>query len=212
MMACRQDAVDRVMHELGAVRRDHVVLDRLITAIEHESLDWAIVGGAPRRWILGGSEDPRDIDLAVAAPHDTLERLVEALCLGKEDEWTLGRTSLGGMRVSNGLDIDLWAVESTPGIGKAKGEVSSPFHRLAMAIPLSLDSVVVTSCGECFERGFFRTLRTGVLELKSLDIVGPDKMLKKIATLCEAYSLRPDATARRFVDGERMRSSAEDPN
>lgn len=176
-------------------RTQKPAVDAFFDAIESHCGEWALVGGAPRAWATGMSDPPRDLDVVVSASANTLLkalRVAQRVSPALQSAETT-RTSLGGLRVNlDGTLIDVWPAAETVNVVSGRVAASNAFRAVAYSAPLSLDTLVVTSRGTVYERGFFSTLLKGVLTLRDADVVGAAKLANKAVRLCRAYSLVPD--------------------
>jgi hypothetical protein len=191
-----RNAVARVVGDhVCRRRREDGTLRSLLGVLESSCGDWALVGGAPRTWATKPHEEPRDLDIVVSASRESVERALDSAVVTSPAlrGASIGRTSLGGFRVHAGASCyDLWAADTTLNVASGRVPFSNAFRAVAYSAPLSLDTLVVTSRGAVYERGFFKSLEIGVLTIRDADVVGPAKLAEKALRLCRTHNLLPD--------------------
>lgn len=163
---------------------------------------WAVVGGAPRTWILSPGTQPRDIDIVVNTSPQALEAIIKHLADAASDGVSIGRTSLGGYRLAlANLKVDVWPLRQTYGIATGLVSDSNAFRGVASAAAISIDSLVVTSKSAVYDRGFFDTIASGELRLiRDGPIVNAERIARKSAALCSRHKLVPDIPLKALIN------------
>lgn len=197
----RKSAAERVLRELQLVRRREPAMDVLLSLVERRHAAWAVVGGAPRVWMLGYPTPPRDLDITVSGTASGLEETVR-LWIDTVGAQEYGRTSFGGyqLRVGKG-SVDMWSAERTIGIERERVSDAKVFRAVAKSAALSFDSCVVTSNGVMYERGFFKSWHTGVLALNHWEPEREEDVARKAVWLCQVYKLIPDMRVQLLIQG-----------
>jgi hypothetical protein len=178
-------------------------LRRLLANVERRRKRWGIVGGAPRQWVLekavGCDDVDSDLDIVVGMSKAELEQLIAHWMLEVRTVEPVP-TALGGYRLrADELMVDLWSVKTTVGVAKGLVSDTKSFRAVARSAALSLDSIVVTSQGAVYEKGFYATIRTGVLRLNHCVVERPEKVAAKALALCERFRLVPDISLQAFI-------------
>ena len=175
----------------------------LFLVLEYHRKSWGLVGGAPRAWATG-LEEPGDLDVVVGGTMEDVDAVVRAWVSRVPASATVERTKLGGYRLTSSSDvIDLWAAPATVAIARERVRDSKRYRAVAKSAALSLDSLVLTSEGTLYDFGFFRTLRTGTLELNHTHIERKERIVAKAQHLCRTYGLTPDLTLQGMIAEER---------
>jgi hypothetical protein len=197
--AQRQDVGRRVLEGFALFRTDRARVDRVMLAIGRR-WNWGVVGGAARAWGLSLGDEPRDVDIVVAAPPDRLAAAIRALV---DRESSLGNayshTSMGGHRLKiDGTTLDIWALSATWAVrtGKIPSHRLSTFGRTAA---LSIDSLMVTDDGAVYGDDFFSALEAREIRLVYTNVVFPEKLAAKAIRLCAAHRLTPDLALQSFI-------------
>lgn len=196
------EAQARVNSSLEAVLHSSVHAKRLFAYITQHRKSWALVGGAPRNWATRFPEEPNDLDVVVGSDQGFVDELVAAWCRDYDsgDGVAVSRTRFGGYRLlCPSVSIDIWAAPATVSVAKGWTDDSNIYRAVAKSAALSLDSLVVTSRGTVYERGFFETLSTGVLRLNHCYIDGEELVARKAVRLCSAYGLMPDLSIQNLI-------------
>ena len=167
--------------------------------LQSHKKSWGLVGGAPRAWAVG-VEEPDDLDVVVGGTTDDVDAVVQAWASRAPRSATVERTKLGGYRLRSGsVVIDLWAAPATVAIARNRVRDSKRYRAVAKSAPLSLDSLVLTSEGTLYDSGFFKTLRTGTLELNHTRLERRGRIAAKAQRLCKTYGLTPDLTLQGLI-------------
>lgn len=173
---------------------------RLISLVEKHGLAWAIVGGAPRVWVLDPRTEPNDVDLVINASEiQVLEMVKEWKRLAQAE--TVSRTSFGGYRlIASDSSLDVWSASSTVGLAKSRVKDKNVFRGVSKSAALSLDSLVFTSDGSLYESRFFFSIETGILCLNHRDVEQPEAVVRKAIRLCNTYRVTPNLPLQALID------------
>ena len=172
----------------------------LLESISSSGKHWAIVGGAPRQWALGLSGPPDDLDIVVGLRRPSLKDLLQVWHNESCEHVAIRSTALGGYRLNfSDCTVDIWGVEETIGVAKGWVHDSKSFRAVSRSAALSLDSILVTCRGTVYERGFFKTLDTGVLTMNHCFIERPRKIAEKALRLCKQFGLVPDLSVQAHI-------------
>lgn len=203
-LAADREKVARIVHgQISRRRREDANLHAILRMLESLCGEWALVGGAPRTWATNLPDEPRDLDIVVSAPRDLVEKALHCAIITSPvlRGATIGHTSLGGFRLeAGGNSYDIWAADTTLNVARGRVPFSNTFRAVAYSAPLSLDTLVVTSRGAVYERGFFNTLDSGVLTLRDASVMGATKLANKALRLCRTYNLIPDLILRALME------------
>jgi hypothetical protein len=197
----RDEVTTLVKTRLDELRAAHRPFDELLHRIDALGI-WAVVGGAPRTWVLAPGVPPRDIDLAVDVSHTKLQ--MELLAFVDEGPGTerelVRRTGFGGFALRAGdVLVDAWAARRVLGMLRPAVE-GDAFRATADAAPFTLDSLVVTSTGVVYDAGFFDTLETRTLRLVRAEPAAAFPMLAaKARRYCETLGFVADDKLAAFI-------------
>lgn len=192
----------RISANLQSIVDASVHTRRLLECIESNRKSWALVGGAPRVWATLFPDKPKDIDIVVGADMPLVAKVVA--------EWSeefdsdkgvrVERTRFGGYRLVNpSMTLDVWPASSTVSLERGWAGDSNLYRAVAKSAALSMDSLVFTSRGAVYDRGFFHTLTSGILRLNHCNMEGKQFMARKAVRLCEAYGLIPDFSVQHLI-------------
>lgn len=195
MPVSRAVAQSRVANQWATFLRASPHIKYFLSCIQRRRKEWALVGGAPRIWATCGSGEPGDIDLVIGADAVIVEQLVAEWARDGSVGGTanINRNRFGGFRLFNAdKTMDVWAAPESISVAKGLTSDSNMYRAVAKSAALTLDSLVFTSRGTLYDRGFFTTLRTGLLRVNHCHIEHGRSVAHKATLLCRAYGLVPD--------------------
>src|SRR5690606_6422553 len=134
--------------QLQRLRAAHAQFRQFMAVLEEGSAKWAVVGGAPRTWVLG-EDSPRDIDIVASLDSSELDARIYSLRRWPESgRIGVHRNSFGGYKLTmTNLEVDLWPARRTYGVTMGWANHRWTFRAVAVAAPLSCDSLVISSDG-----------------------------------------------------------------
>jgi hypothetical protein len=193
-------ARNRILAGLRDMLARHVPIQRLLAPIQGDGKHWAIVGGAPRHWALEVQSYPTDFDIVVGMTPSELHQTILRWLAERPTVVEMSVTALGGHRITaSNWAVDIWPTARTVGIANGLVADSKRFRAVSRSAALSLDSIVVSSLGTLYEKGFFRTLETGVLSMNHCVIERPQKVAEKAVRLCDQFRLVPDMSVQALI-------------
>lgn len=178
------------------------ICNQLFNHISKQKKSWAIVGGTLRVWATNMDNITNDLDLVINADPDIVGNIISEL-ISENSSLNPITTKLGGYRINaKEIQIDVWPAQKTIGIVQERYNDENLYRAVSKSAALSLDSIVFTSKGTIYERGFFNTLKTGVLSLNHTNVNQSKSIANKAIRLCNEYDLIPDFTLQSFIISE----------
>tara|TARA_R100001143_G_C3360417_1_gene135091 strand:- start:8067 stop:8807 length:741 start_codon:yes stop_codon:yes gene_type:complete len=191
-----------IWEKLDDIIRSFSVCNKLFEQIELNNKSWAIVGGTIRVWITQMGNTTNDLDLVVNAGVTEIDDMIKNI-FSQNKLLNIEKTKLGGYRVvTDDIQIDIWSANRTIGIVNGNYNDENMYRSISKSAALSLDSIVFTSRGTIYERGFFKTLKTGVLSLNHSKINQSQSIANKAIRLCNEYDLIPDLALQSLIISE----------
>lgn len=196
-----------VLELVRALRAANRALDRLLERLDHFG-DWAVVGGAARGWVLREGR-PRDLDLVARTRSVSLEAVLESLVCWPETRGVVARrNSMGGYKLALGsIEVDVWSADATFNVQRGIVRHRWSYQAVALAGPLSCDTLVVSRSGGVFQHRFFECLRHRVVALHHPHVRHGDKLADKAIRLCREHRLTPDLLLAGLIVAHRGRDA-----
>ena len=193
---------DLIWEKIDEVIKSSTICNQLFSQISKHNKSWAIVGGSVRVWVTKMDNITNDLDLVINANSDVIDNIISTLVRNNKSI-TIQITKLGGYRIiSNEIHIDIWPAFKSVGIVNGNYSDENLYRAVSKSAALSIDSIVFTSKGTIYERGFFKTLKTGVLSLNHSDIDQSKSIANKAIRLCNEYDLIPDFALQSLIMSE----------
>ena len=186
------ESVSLIWEKLDFVLNRFHTCKQLFDNISRRNKSWAIVGGTLRVWVTKMENTTNDLDLVISANSDVVDDIISDL-IDRNRSINPVITKLGGYRINTDeIQIDVWPADKTIGIVNNKFNDNNLYRSVSKSAALSLDSIVFTSKGTIYERGFFKTLNTGILNLNHTQVDQSKSIAYKAIRLCSEYELIPD--------------------